>query len=120
MAGMRFAWTSLFVLALFTGCADNGDDDGGGGDDDTGDTGDGNTGDACGGFAGLQCDDGYYCDWADDTCGAVDGQGTCQPVPDVCTAGGAIVCGCDGEQYASACAAAQNGTDVSTDTSCSQ
>jgi hypothetical protein len=71
---------------------------------------------SCGGFTGAICNDGLYCDYADDTCGAADGAGVCRD-PDDCE-DGALVCGCDGELHASPCAAAAAGVDVSTSDSC--
>jgi hypothetical protein len=67
---------------------------------------------ACGGLLGLVCFEGYYCDWPADDCGAADATGVCRPEPAECAPGGADVCGCDGQAYDNACAAAQAGTDV--------
>jgi hypothetical protein len=66
----------------------------------------------CGGFLGLTCDDGEYCFYeADLMCGAADHLGTCVPKPSDCSAA-EPVCGCDGNDYASACDAAAAGVSV--------
>lgn len=72
----------------------------------------------CGGLLGLICGQGYYCDWADDSCGALDQTGVCRPVPDACMPVEAPVCGCDGAPYANECAASQARTDVSAGGGC--
>ncbi|HLV20311.1 MAG TPA: Kazal-type serine protease inhibitor domain-containing protein [Polyangiaceae bacterium] len=62
---------------------------------------------ACGGIAGLGCDDGYYCRYPESaSCGAGDATGECAPVPDVCITIDDPVCGCDGRSYSNACEAA--------------
>jgi hypothetical protein len=68
----------------------------------------------CGGIAGLQCGAGEYCAYAlDATCGAADQLGTCEPMPEFCTEQYDPVCGCDGQTYGNACAAAAAGMAVS-------
>lgn len=68
----------------------------------------------CGGIAGLQCDAGEYCAYSlEATCGAADQMGTCEPMPSVCTDQYEPVCGCDGQTYGNACAAASAGVAVS-------
>ena len=139
MAPMRLAslpaWlaTLLLIVALACGDDDGGDtdagDDGGmsadagGGDDDGGDDGgdaDGGPVPLCGGLAGLQCEDGEYCNWPDDSCGVADSAGVCEPRPgpDDCEPDGDKVCACNGASYVNACAAAVAGADVSATGSC--
>lgn len=72
----------------------------------------------CGGLAGATCSDGYYCAFDNGTCGGDDSGGVCLPMPGVCDEPGNPVCGCDGQIYASECAAHLAGFDVSSATSC--
>ena len=74
---------------------------------------DGKEAKVCGGFAGLECDKGEWCDFPDGaTCGMADQFGTCRKSPDVCPAIYLPVCGCDGTTYGNACEAAAAGFDV--------
>lgn len=68
----------------------------------------------CGGFAGITCDRGSYCDFPDGSfCGGDDSTGFCVARPTDCPApGGVPVCGCDGRDYFNACTANFAGTDV--------
>jgi hypothetical protein len=74
----------------------------------------------CGGIAGIQCGMNEYCDFsADDQCGFADGGGVCRPRPESCTEQYAPVCGCDGQTYGNACAAASAGASVAKIGECS-
>jgi hypothetical protein len=78
-------------------------------------------GDTCGGFVGAGCDKGEYCDLAaGDGCDVADGQGLCKPQPQFCTLEIDEVCGCDGNTYSNACAAAAAGVSVRATGSCSK
>lgn len=124
--------TGLLIgaLALFTACG--GDD---GGDPDASPTIDGapadassdpdgagpdagETGAVCGGFAGLQCDEGLWCDYRNNFCGGDDFQGTCRELPTACTEEVDPVCGCDGEVYTNECEANAAGIDIAANGSC--
>lgn len=67
----------------------------------------------CGGFAGVQCESGEWCDFPDDgICGVGDRFGTCRPRPELCTEQFIPVCGCNAKTYSNACKAAADGVDV--------
>jgi hypothetical protein len=61
----------------------------------------------CGGFAGIPCPTGFYCDNfpANDPCGGGDSMGTCTPRPLGCTTDCPGACGCDHKTYCNACEA---------------
>jgi hypothetical protein len=144
MRGMRMASVStalsvsILSLALACGGDDDGDsntdagsevdagDDGGDDGDDGDDDGDADGGAdggpvlLCGGLAGIMCEDTHYCDWPDDSCGAIDQMGECKPRPAECEPDGEPACACDGSTYDSACAAAMAGSDVSGADSCAR
>jgi len=71
------------------------------------------TGPACGGFLGLTCEKGSFCDYPPEMlCGNADGQGKCTPTPTACTKELAQVCGCNGVTYGNACMANAAGVSV--------
>jgi hypothetical protein len=57
----------------------------------------------CGGFIGIRCDDGLWCDPDPGSCGGADISGVCVKIVTACKDEAAPVCGCGGRTYANDC-----------------
>jgi hypothetical protein len=73
----------------------------------------------CGGLQGLQCSEGFFCNYAPEAqCGAADQTGACTILPEACTADYTPVCGCNDMTYGNACTANAEGISVLHDGPC--
>src|SRR6188508_643440 len=74
---------------------------------------------ACGGLEGLSCESGEFCKYSqDDSCGAADATGVCEPIPELCGEIYAPVCGCDDKTYDNPCSASRAGVSVASEGKC--
>lgn len=72
----------------------------------------------CGGFIGIQCPAGQFCQHKAGTCFFFDTFGTCTRVPRFCPRIFRPVCGCDGKTYANDCTRQAAGVSKSHDGKC--
>lgn len=73
----------------------------------------------CGGFPGVSCQTGSYCEINKGECKVIaDVSGSCRKKPEMCTQQYQPVCGCDNKTYSNACMAAAAGVSVSGDGEC--
>lgn len=76
---------------------------------------------ACGGIAGLSCDDEEFCNYAEGPgCHVADASGVCEPIPETCSDDENPVCGCDGKTYGNACRANASAVTVDYEGACQE
>jgi Kazal-type serine protease inhibitor domain len=67
---------------------------------------------SCGGFAGIACAAGQYCELPAGMCAGRDLMGVCKPQPQVCIEIYKPVCGCDGRTYGNDCSRQGSGVQL--------
>jgi hypothetical protein len=72
----------------------------------------------CGGFIGVPCPEGFFCEFPPGTCNVADNQGTCVEVPELCPAIFDPVCGCDRVTYGNDCERQRAGAQKNHDGPC--
>ena len=60
-------------------------------------------GQTCGGFIGVGCDPGLFCETPVGKCAVADGQGKCVKITAMCNRMHHPVCGCDSKTYGNDC-----------------
>jgi len=73
----------------------------------------------CGGFAGIKCDRGLWCQLNTGQCRFGDASGTCARVPRFCPLIFRPVCGCDGKTYSNDCVRQRHRVSKAHDGKCS-
>ena len=75
-------------------------------------------GQTCGGFAGIKCNRGLFCQKPPGTCFFADMSGTCERVPRFCPHVVMPVCGCDNKTYNNDCERQRAGVSKNHDGKC--
>jgi len=75
-------------------------------------------GEFCGGFIGIKCDKGLWCQFQDGSCGRFDAGGSCAAVPRFCPHVVRYVCGCDKKTYTNDCVRQQHRVSKAHDGKC--